>query len=86
MIWAFALLCSTNLAAADCDSSTAIDVIRFPNVGNEVSCIQDSMMTIASLAIAARSNEYWKFVCIRPNSTEAAMLTTRVEDKARHYQ
>ena len=80
MVWVFALLCSTYLAVADCDGDTAIDVIRLPDAGDEMSCFHNSMATVASLSIQAGTNEYWKFVCVRPNSTQSAGLIERIED------
>lgn len=77
MVWVFALLCGTQLAPAQCTSETAIDVIRFPDARDETSCIRNGMGTVASLAIYARPNEYWNFVCVQPQQGEADSLDQR---------
>jgi hypothetical protein len=84
MVWVFALLCSTSLAAADCDGGKAIDVIRLPDEINEMACLHNSMAVVASLGIQAGTDEYWKFVCVRPNSKQSAALVGRSEDEERH--
>jgi len=77
MVSVYVLLCTAQLAAAECSSVNAIDVIRFPDVSSEIQCMRDSMATIASLSITAGPGEYWKFVCVRPNSHEATELAER---------
>jgi hypothetical protein len=79
MVSVYVLLCTAQLAVADCSSVNAIDVIRFPDVSSEMQCMRESMVTIASLSITARSDEYWKFVCIRPTSPEATKLAQRAQ-------
>jgi len=79
LVWVLALLCGGHLSTAECTTDTAIDVIRFPDARDEIACLQDSMMTVAPLAIRAGPDEYWKFVCMRPQSQEAAGLTERTE-------
>lgn len=79
LVWVFALLCGGQLSAAECTTDTAIDVIRFPDAQNETACVQGGMMTVASLAIQAGPDEYWKFVCTRPQSQDAASLAQRTE-------
>lgn len=78
-MWVFALLCGGHLSAAECTTDTAIDVIRFPDASTEIACLRDSMMTVAPLAIQAGPGEYWKFVCMRPQSQEAASLADRMD-------
>jgi hypothetical protein len=76
----YVLLCAAHLAAAECTSVNAIDVIRFPDASDELACVRDSMATIATLSIHARPDEYWKFVCVRPTSAEAAALAKRATE------
>ena len=83
MILVFVLLCGLHLPADQCTGENAIDVIRFPDAQNELTCLRDSMTTIASLAIDAGPNEYWKFVCIRPDTAEAEVLASRAETSRR---
>lgn len=78
-MWVFALLCGGHLSTAECTTDTAIDVIRFPDASNEIACLQDSMMTVAPLAIQAGPDEYWKLICMRPQTQEAAGLAERME-------
>jgi hypothetical protein len=64
MVSVVALLCAAGIAQADCTQDNAIDVVAMGSAANELSCMQDSMMTLASLAIQAGPNEYWKVVCV----------------------
>jgi hypothetical protein len=51
MISFIALLCAAGIAPADCTQANAIDVVAMGRAANALSCMQDSMMTLASLAI-----------------------------------
>ncbi len=73
MVSVVALLCAAGIAPADCTQANAIDVIAMGSAANELSCMQDSMMTLASLAIQARPNEYWKVVCVSPRERISIM-------------
>jgi hypothetical protein len=64
MVSVVALLCAAGIAPADCTQDNAIDVISMSEVPNELYCLQDSMMAVASLAVRAGPNEYWKVVCM----------------------
>ncbi len=66
MVSVVALLCAAGIAQADCTQDNAIDVVAVGNAANELSCMQDSMMALASLAVQAGPNEYWKVVCVGP--------------------
>ena len=66
MVTIYTLLCAATVAGSDCGIENAIDVVELPGVDNELNCLQDSMVTLASLAIQPRSGEYWKIVC-RPS-------------------
>jgi hypothetical protein len=66
MVSVVALLCAAGIAPANCTQDVAIDVVAMGSAVNELSCMQDSMMTLASLAIQAGPNEYWKVVCLAP--------------------
>jgi hypothetical protein len=86
LVWVFALLCGAQLSAADCTSGTAIDVIRFPDARDELSCMRDSMMTVASLGIQPGHDEYWRFVCVRPQQREAASLDERANGQSQSHE
>ena len=66
MVSVVALLCTVGVT--DCSPENAIDVIPLPHAANEMACMQDSMMTLAALAIRAGPDEYWKVVCIKDSS------------------
>lgn len=77
MVSVYVLLCAAQVAIGQCSSANAIDVIRFPDARDELACVRESMATIASMAISARQDEYWKFVCVRPGSRQDAALAAR---------
>jgi hypothetical protein len=64
MVSVVALLCAAGIAPANCTQDNAIDVVAMGSAPNELSCMQDSMMALAGLAVQARPNEYWKVVCV----------------------
>jgi hypothetical protein len=68
MISVIALLCAVGVARSECSPDNAIDVIRLPDAANEMACMQDTLTTLAALAIRARPDEYWKVVCIKGTS------------------
>jgi hypothetical protein len=79
MVSVIALLCAAGIAPADCTQDNAIDVIAISSAANELSCMQDSMTALASLAIQARPNEYWKVVCLGPRE-RISILAGQNED------
>jgi hypothetical protein len=74
MVSVYALLCAATLLRGECTTATAIDVIRMPDAANELACVRDSMMTLASLAIQPRAGEYWKVVCTNDDLPTVADL------------
>ena len=70
MVSVFALLCAATVARSDCSVGNAIDVIRLPDTANELSCLQDTMVTLAPLAVQPDSGEYRKIVCAQPGKLE----------------
>jgi hypothetical protein len=66
MISVIALLCAATVARGECAPENAIDVIHFPDAATELACMQDSMATLAALAIRAGPGEYWKVICAAP--------------------
>ncbi|MGE0118990.1 MAG: hypothetical protein AB7S71_07805 [Dongiaceae bacterium] len=78
MVSVVALLCAAMIPRAECTHQTAIDVIRMGDAANELVCMRDSMMTLASLAIRARPDEYWKIVCAAP---DGAVLVGERDDE-----
>ncbi len=65
MVSVYALLCAGTLLRNECTTATAIDVIRLPDAYTELTCLRDSMVTLAPLAIQPEAGEYWKIVCAR---------------------
>jgi hypothetical protein len=81
MVSVVALLCAAMIPRSDCTSENAIDVLRMGDAANELVCMRDSMMTLASLAIRAGPDEYWKVVCVAPD-TPGPVLVGRRDDMA----
>jgi hypothetical protein len=77
MVSVVALLCATAIARADCTQDNAIDVIPMGHAANDLSCMQDSMMTLAALAVTAGPSEYWKVVCVGPQKPNPVMVGQR---------
>jgi len=61
------LVCSINLAPADCQTNTALDVISGPEAANQSVCGLYGQAYIADTALgtALRSDEYVKVKCTR---------------------
>jgi len=70
MVSVYALLCAATVAQSDCGIANAIDVIRMPDSESSVHCLQDVMMTLASLAIQPEGGEYWKAACAEQGELE----------------
>ena len=81
MVSIVALLCAAAIARSDCTQENAIDVVRVSDAADELSCMRESMMTLASLAIRAGPDEYWKVVCMAPVKRGPILVVHR-EDKA----
>jgi hypothetical protein len=62
------LVCSNNLAPADCQTDTAVDVISGTEAGNQLACGLYGQACIADTALGAalRDDEYVKVKCSRP--------------------
>jgi hypothetical protein len=75
------LICSANLGHSDCQPNTALDVIRGPNVANELMCGLMGQTTIAATAISPReSREYLKILCLKsPKARSTAALERPTE-------
>jgi hypothetical protein len=67
------LVCSVNLAPADCQIETALDLINGPPVASEVMCGLHGQAYIAQTSLRPRpADEYVKVKCLRPAKAEAA--------------
>jgi hypothetical protein len=67
------LICSASLGRAECQLNTALDVIRGPNVANEMMCALSGQSTIAATAIAPDgSDEYVKIICVRATTKSSS--------------
>jgi hypothetical protein len=65
------LICSTALSHADCQSKTAVDVIRGPIVDNPMMCGFDAQAMIARTdLVQTDGTEYVKIVCTRSKNAE----------------
>jgi hypothetical protein len=67
------LVCSAAIGRADCQLNTALDVIRGPNVANEIMCAFMGQATLAATALKPRAgDEYIKVLCTRSGRGGAA--------------
>ena len=67
------LVCSVNLAPADCQIETALDLIKGPPAASEVMCGLHGQAYIAQTSLRPRlAGEYVKVKCLRPAKGEAA--------------
>jgi hypothetical protein len=64
------LICTTALSHADCQSKTAVDVIRGPTVDNPLMCGLNAQMMIARTDLVQSGAEYLKVVCTRSKNAE----------------
>ena len=72
------LICSANLVHSDCQPNTALDVIRGPNVANELMCGLMGQTTIAATAISPReSQEYVKILCLKSTKARSTAALER---------
>ena len=78
MVSVVALLCAAAIARSACTKENAIDVVKLSDSTNELSCMRESMLILAALAIRAGPGEYWKVVC-------EALATTEPMTTARHH-
>lgn len=53
------------------------------DAANELVCMRDSMMTLASLAIRARPDEYWKVLCMAPDAPSPVLVGQRDDEADR---
>lgn len=60
------LVCSINVAPADCQTNSALEVIRGPETANEFTCAFQSQIYVAATSPAERrTGEYMKTMCTR---------------------
>ena len=81
MVSVVALLCAAGIAQAECTQDNAIDAIAMSQIPDELFCLQDSMMALASLAIQAGPNEYWKVVCVGPQGPGPVLVDERDDEQ-----
>jgi hypothetical protein len=81
MVSVVALLCAAGSAPAECAQDNAIDVVAMGHAANELSCMQDSMMTLGALAVQAGPNEYWKVMCIGPQRPAPVLVGQRDDNE-----
>ncbi|HXZ15313.1 MAG TPA: hypothetical protein VEH77_04965 [Roseiarcus sp.] len=62
---AYILLCASTIAASDCDTRSAIDVIIGPQTGSEIACGLEAQQVMAQTAIRPGDGEYLKISCVR---------------------
>lgn len=66
----YVLLCASSVAASDCDTRNAIDVVVGPKSGNEIACGIEAQEMMALTSIRPRDGEYIKISCLRRKSDE----------------
>ena len=67
------LVCAMNMSHANCQADNALDVIRGPEVPNELMCGFHGQAFLASTSIAPRSGrEYTKIQCIHASEGQQA--------------
>jgi hypothetical protein len=67
------LICAMSISNADCQADTAIDVIRGPQVDNELMCGFHGQALLASTSLAPRpGREYVKIQCLRQAGAQEA--------------
>ena len=60
------LICSMTFSSSECQTETALDVIRGPAVPNEIMCGLHGQAYIAQTSLVPRGpDEYVKIVCMR---------------------
>jgi hypothetical protein len=60
------LICSASLSRSECQLNTASNVIRGPNVANDVMCALSGQSTLAATTLAPNGpDEYTKILCMR---------------------
>jgi hypothetical protein len=65
------LICSTALSHADCQSKTAVDVVRGPTVDDPLMCGLNAQTMIARTdLVQGDGSEYVKVVCTRANNAD----------------
>jgi hypothetical protein len=72
---AIALICGLGTGQVDCDDATALDVIRGPEVSNEILCGLHGQALVAQLARPLDTQtEYLKITCRRRAHEDRAEL------------
>lgn len=67
------LICAINVAPADCQTETALDLINGPRVASELLCGLHGQAYIAQTSLRPRGpGEYVKIRCLRPQKDEVA--------------
>lgn len=67
------LVCSVNLAPADCQAETALDLINGPSVASEMMCGLHGQAYIAQSSLRpSPAGEYVKVKCLRSAKGEVA--------------
>jgi hypothetical protein len=67
------LVCAIGTSRMDCQTETALDVVRGPVVANEMLCGRDGQAYLAQTSIAARdAQDYVKVQCLRMRDDRAA--------------
>ena len=74
MVSVFALPCATTIARSNCSMKNAIDVLKLSEATDELSCMRESMLVLAALAIRAGPDQYWKVICERVATTGPTSL------------
>ena len=74
MLQVLILVCSIGIAPAECQTNTALEVIRGPEAANEMMCGLHGQAYIAQTSLVPRGSlEYVKIKCMRPAQDRAAV-------------
>jgi len=59
------LVCAVDLAPAECQRETAIDIIIGPSASNEIMCARDGQAYVAQTPFVVAGETYPKILCTR---------------------
>jgi hypothetical protein len=77
------LICSTALSHSDCQSKTATDIVRGPQVDNVIMCAMNAQTMIARTdLVRADGTEYMRVVCAPSKNADQWMTEVKARKAA----
>jgi hypothetical protein len=77
------LICSTALSHSDCQSKTATDIVRGPQVDNVIMCAMNAQTMIARTdLVRADGTEYMRVVCAASKNADQWMTEVKARKAA----